>query len=355
MMNLRNLVLITSLIALHGCSKLPKIDEVLTDKRTTYQKSRDLPALEVPPDLTVTEGQYKATIPGEQESTSLSEFERQRDQRLKRGNVVLGTGQEEGEQWIALQGTSVDVWPKLREFWATKGYTMDLDDAELGILETNWKEDALSRDKFMVFAEPDESGLILFLSSARQELSEGEWLESSPDLKNEKETLRELNLHFYGTAIPRETESTVSSSAVTSSSASSSTAPASRPSRSNAEVLDIGEGRVYLAIPQEFTRAWRDTEIVIERAGLFIESKDQEKGTYNFIYFKPETEEEEGLLSKLKFWGNDEDEEGTRYQLSLTGVGDKTEAIVMNEDGDWATSDDAVNILNALRNEYNRL
>jgi len=66
-------------------------------------------------------------------------------------------------------------------------------------------------------------------------------------------------------------------------------------------------------------------------------------------------EEDEGLLSKLKFWGDDEDEEGTVYQLSLTGVGDKTEIIVMNEKGEWETGQDASVILNTLRNLYNQL
>ena len=42
-----------------GCSYLPGVkdlEKVLPDKRTAYQKSTSLPMLEVPPDLTVTEG-----------------------------------------------------------------------------------------------------------------------------------------------------------------------------------------------------------------------------------------------------------------------------------------------------------
>lgn len=350
MMILRNFILLVCVLALFGCSALPSLDEVLPDKRTTYRKSRDLPTLEVPPDLTVTKGEYAAAIPGEEESTSLSEFERQRSQSAG-GGAVLGGGEFEGEQWLALQGTSVELWPKLREFWKGKGYAMDLDDAELGVLETEWKEGEGDKHKFKIFTEPGQSGgTILFLSSERQELSEGEWLEAGPDVAMDKNVISELNHHFHGTLVGR-TGSTGSSS--TSSSFSTSSA-LPEPIKPKAEVLDVGDGKSYLAIPQEFTRAWRDTELVIQRAGYFIEGSDQEKGTYNFLYYKPKGEEKKSLLKKLKFWGDDEDE-GTSYQLSLTGVGDKTEIIVMNEKGEWETGDDAAIILSTLQRLFNQL
>ena len=139
-------LLLVAVFGLTGCAMLQKLG--LSDKRTTYQKSQDMDVLEVPPDLTVTRGEYQAVIPGEAESTTLSEFERQRDQRLRRGNVVLGSGEFEDEQWLALQGDTRQVWPDLREFWRNNGYTAELDDAELGVLETDWREDGFARNKF---------------------------------------------------------------------------------------------------------------------------------------------------------------------------------------------------------------
>ena len=43
------------------------------------------------------------------------------------------------------------------------------------------------------------------------------------------------------------------------------------------------------------------------------------------------------------------------YQLSLTGVGDRTEVIVMNKDGEWSTGADANAILERLKENYNKL
>ena len=49
---IKNLILLYCLIFIYGCESLPSFDEVLPDKRTTYRKSKDLPELEIPPDLT---------------------------------------------------------------------------------------------------------------------------------------------------------------------------------------------------------------------------------------------------------------------------------------------------------------
>ena len=35
-----------------GCDSMPSFDDVLPDERQEYRRSRDLPPLEVPPDLT---------------------------------------------------------------------------------------------------------------------------------------------------------------------------------------------------------------------------------------------------------------------------------------------------------------
>lgn len=350
MLILRNLILLACVISIFGCSSLPSLDKVLPDKRKTYQKSKDLPALEIPPDLTVTEGEYAAAIPSDEEANTLSEFQRQRAAGTRKaiGGAVLGGGQSGGEQWLALQGSNADIWPQLNQFWQDKGYLLELNDPELGVMETEWKEGEGERHRFKIFAEPGESAdTIIFLSSERQELLEGAWLDAAPDAELEKKIIRKISLHFYGT----EFEDTGS---VADSGSSSSTSAAPKEVRPKAEILSLGEGKSYLAVPQEYTRAWRETEIVLQRAGYTIQDKSQERGTYNFLYFKPKEEEKKGLLSKLKFWGDDEDE-GTPYQLSLTGVGDKTEIIVMDKDGEWDTGEEAASILAKLKEIYNQL
>ncbi len=339
-----------------SCSRLG-LDNVLPDKRTTYQKSRNLPALEVPPDLTTGAINDSMAIPGEEDATTLSKFEQQKGRRAATagGAVVIGSGEFEDEQWLTVIGSSFEVWPKLSEFWIAKGYKLDLDDAELGVMETDWLETSSGvRHKFKIFSEPGqgENTLVLFLSSDREEKSDGEWTVALNDVELEKVMIAELNMHFYGAAVSSSSSGTGS----TSSSTSSAAAPiASAAQKKQAEILSTGEGKSYLAIPEEFTRAWRDTGTILERAGYLVEGSDQEKGLYQILYIPPEGQEDEekGLLSKLKFWGDDEPKYKP-YVVSLTGVGDKTELIVMNEDNEWEDSDNANLILDTIKNLYNR-
>ena len=330
-------------IFLSACSKLPKLDDIIPDDRTEYLKSTDLPPLEVPPDLTNTTSDDMA-IPGEEEAVSLSEFQRQRAQISGAG--VIGKGEFDGEQWIALRDSLKEIWPSLKQFWIDQGFELDLEDSELGVLETDWRvrEDngGALRERFNLFAELAEEGeTMLFLSSSLQLVTDGEWFDTQPDVEREKEIIRLLNLHFYG----------VDPATVGRSDLANTSKPT--PGRPRTELVIVDSDRSYLAIPNEFTRAWRDTQIVLERAGIVISDSNQEKGIYSVLYYPPVVEKEEGLLSKLKFWDDDEDE-GVPYNISLTGVGDKTEVIITNDDGDWETNNDSKVLLDALLRYYNQ-
>jgi outer membrane protein assembly factor BamC len=152
-------------------------------------------------------------------------------------------------------------------------------------------------------------------------------------------------MYFYG----------VSASPGTSLSASSVNGSDRRNApKIRAEILSAGEDKEYLAVPDEFSRAWRNIEDAISQSGMFIENKDKEKGIYIVLYFGSSNEDEKSLMEKLKFWKND-DADGKEFHISLTGVGDKTEIVVLDEKDNWSTSDDAGRILSLLQSQYNRI
>ena len=350
------LILIVLLFA-NACAYVPKLDEVIPDRRTEYKKSETLPDLEVPPDLTADAQQDSLDIPDE-EATTLSEFERRKNSRTAVGVDTSGVNPQADEQWLVVQGNTADVWPRLREFWTKKGFTIDLDDSELGVLETNWLETnnqgiSVYRDKFRLFTETGGTSgtTIIYLTNERQERIASEsdttaWTDIEKDPGYEKQIVNDLNLYFYGENVPAGTSSL--SATGTSTSTSAAIANATRP---KAEMLDLGEDKVYLALPDEFTMAWKLAEQAITKAGLFIESNDRSKGLYYVLYYEQQGEDK-SLLSKLKFWGDDEPE-GTEYQISLTGVGDKTELVVLDNKGEWIPKDDATRILTYIRTQYN--
>lgn len=355
----KNFLLLSLLLLITACDYMPKLDEVIPDRRTEYKKSEALPDLEVPPDLTVNAETDPMLIPNE-EATTLSQFENQK--KMRHGAAGAPAGAQGDEQWLSVQGGNADTWPKLKEFWTAKGFTLDLDDQELGVLETNWLETeqegvAASRIKFSIFAEAGGApgSTVLFLSSQRQEKiagkeGKGDWVDIEKNVELEKQMLGELNLHFYGKQAPAGSSSIAR--AAETSAPGKPAASANTVRKARAEIQKLGEDKVYLSLPEEFNRAWGLTEAAILDAGMFIDNKDRAKGLYYVTYSGQEGEQKKkGLLSKLKFWGDKE--ESRAYQISLTGVGEKTELVVLNEKGDWASQEEATHILNLLQGQYN--
>ncbi|NKB35929.1 MAG: outer membrane protein assembly factor BamC [Gammaproteobacteria bacterium] len=346
------LLAISILLLLNAsCSYLPSMDNILPDKSQEYKKSESLPDLEVPPDLTADAINDSMSIPNE--GASLSKYQQRRT-----GNTnaaPLSTPEPESdEQWVAVRGNNGNIWPRLRSFLNEQGYTSDLDDAELGVLETNWAEpfveDGFSyRDKFKIFSEPgaEPSLTVLYITNQRQVLAKRQdgsdsWSDKDKSIDAEKKLAGDLNLFFNGN---RE--------AIVASSPGSTSAPSA--AREKSVVESTNDGKELLSIPAEFTRAWRHTEVALERAGLPIQSKDAEAGIYRVTYFDAQIGEEKGWLSKLKFWGDDESgPEGVPYQVSLTGVGDKTELVILNAEGEWATGNDALQIMAIIQNHLNQ-
>jgi len=350
-------LLFLSIALLSGCGALSGLGNAIPDNRTKYQRSQSLPDLEVPPDLTSEALNDPLVIPDEEDANTLSEFQRRKQMRQggQMSDAEMAMLDNADEKWLSVQGTAFTIWPQLREFWLAKDFEMDLDDAELGVMETQFREIEVDgvvayREKFKIFSEEGGTpgNLILFLSSEIQEIiivSDGsaEWIGLESNEEQVKQLISELNVHFYG-------ESTAASS---SSSGSEQTfspqAPVAR-----AEILNAGEGKEYLAIPEEFSRAWRNIEGAISESGMYIEKKDEEKGIYFVIYYVAPDEEEKSLMDKLKFWGDD-DEDGTEFHISLTGVGDKTEVVVLDAEDQWIESENASRILSLLQSQYNRL
>jgi outer membrane protein assembly factor BamC len=347
------LVSLILVVMLAGCSKIiPKLDEVLPDKRTEYKKSKTLPDLEVPPDLTTAAIKDRMAIPsGGGETASFSTFqeraaERQRDLELERsesGAIKL----LENEHILAVEGVPVQIWPRLREFWRSSGFALDLDDEELGVIETAWNENQedLVRDKFKIFAEPgQEPGTtLLYISHRGEELvSQGDnsvWQPRARDIALERKVVERIQGQLGG----------VTDSGVAETKApASETIPAQAGAR-RAELISAGSGKVYLTVAEDFAEAWKSTAAALSRAGIQIDQEDHDRGLYFIRLPNVEADQKKGVWSKLKFWGGEND----KFQLSLTGVGDKTEVVVLNEEGKWETGDVAGQLLSRLNQELN--
>lgn len=370
------LPLLLCALALAGCSKyLPKLDEVIPDRSTEYRKSESLPDLEVPPDLSTEAIQDTMAVPDVDEAGTATYSSYQERVAARRQARELGLEDANAiqaladEQVIVVGGSAAVIWPDLGAFWAEEGFELDLDDPELGIVETEWRSSPtdLTREKFKVFAEPGEAPgtTVLYLSHVSEaQAPEGEELVWQAQPRNpalEAEVAGRLRARLGGApltpaapataAATEATEATAATAATAGAAATATASPAgSGAAGGEAELVSAGAGRLYLRVPQDFAGAWRDTGAALDRAGFRIVESDRARGLY-YVRHTPQQDGEgkKGLMSRLAFWKGDEQD----YQLSLTGVGDKTEIVVLDKDGDWDASPGAAEILQALQTALN--
>lgn len=354
-----------------GCSKLvPKLDEVIPDNRKEYRKAKSLPDLEVPPELSTDAIQDRMAIPEGGQAARYSTYQERRAER-KRAEELEQTQTSairllENEHVLAAEGAPVQVWPKLRAFWQAEGYELELDDVELGIIETSWNENEskLARDKFKVFAEAgDGSGTtVLYISHEGQELvPQGEdlvWQRRPRNVELERTTVERLEQQLndsprsgLATRAPdgdaRRPDEDLEAGASSNRTRSAGSAPAS--GLQLAEMVSVGDGKSYLSVAQDFPAAWKSTGRALEQAGVAVKNSDKGRGIY-VVQMADAGEDEGGMLSKLKFWDRGGGEE---YQVSLTGVGEKTEVVVLDRSGRWETSGDAATLLDRLHEALN--
>ncbi len=109
--------------------------------------------------------------------------------------------------------------------------------------------------------------------------------------------------------------------------------------------IQVINNKSLLSIPDEYTIAWTQVERTLLGAGMAIDAKDQNKGIFNVTY--TDETKDRSLFSILSGKRSDS------YVITLTGVGDKTELVVLDEDGEWVQSEVTDRLLSTIMTQYN--
>ena len=331
---------------LTACGYMPDVGKLLPDKKTEYRKSESMPDLEIPPDLTADAINDSMNIPDETPVT-LSRYKKPR--ALTGGGVSIGTT-EANEPSLSLPVPLAQLWPDLLAFVESKNLAVELEDAELGVLETGWSEideqaGLQYRYKFRVFAEPGatEDVSVLVISQERQTRIDenSDWLDQSRDAALEQQFATELGFYMDG-GEPAAQPAPASVAATAESSAPE-----------GLRLVDAGAGKMYLNIPEAFELAWKNTATALRVSGLQVVGGDQAEGYYTVTGGAAPRTEKKGFFSRLAFWKGDKDADAS-WRISLTGAGNKTELIVLDQDNEWEATDTAARILALIRDRYPR-
>jgi outer membrane protein assembly factor BamC len=260
-------------------------------------------------------------------------------------------------RYLSTNLTPDQLWPQLQTFWKERGLSLAIDQADIGIMETDWAEnraklpndiirntlgkvfDSLystgERDKYRTRVERTPTGTDIYISHRGLEevyLDQRQqdslvWRPRASDPLLEGEMLSRLMIKLGA-----QDEAAKAALAQTAS-ASSPVPSATSTLPPRARVLD-GRPAATLQLDENFDRAWRRVGLALDRSGFTVEDRDRAQGLYFVRYVDPAQagKEEPGFFSKL-FGGGDKLSGPVRYRVSVKGEGDVSTASVLDSKG----------------------
>ncbi len=373
-----------SAIAVAACSGTADglLDPILPEKDAAYKSSKSTPPLEVPPDLSSAtlndtmvvpslasgSATYSAYVNGNQVASAAvgGVLPRLDGVRVERAG---------SERWLVVDVAPGVVWPKLRGFWLSQGFLIEMEDPSIGIMETDWAEKqtrfdggaisnffnklsselygATTRDKFRTRLEhggvPGTTEVYLshrgaeYVSTGKvtrgqdatgiEEVYVWQPRPSDPELEAEM-----LNRLIIALGVNKETATTLVATA------------AQQPPR--ARMVRDDEGARALDVQDNFSRAWRRTGLALDRVGFTVEDRDRARGLYFVRYVDTDKADlDPGFFESLKFWGDDEKPDQNEYLVSLVGKQSTTQIVILDTDGKRENSATAERILGLLHEQ----
>lgn len=352
-----------------GCSSL---GSMLSGDKVDYRAgAKQTQGLEVPPDLTqlAREGRYQAptgvvsaaaaaggTSPGAARQTAsvapatIGEMKIQRDGDLR---------------WLQVPMSPEQLWPQLRAFWVDAGFKLDVDNAAVGVIETDWAEnraklpqdflrrtlgqvldgfyDSGERDRFRTRIERTATGTDVYITHrGLQEVVSGvqqdsiRWAVRPADPQLEAEFLSRLMVRLGS---DQDTARVALSTAAT-------------PAAPKARVLP-DQPTPSLEVDEEFDRAWRRVGLALDRTGFTVEDRNRSDGVYFVRYVDAKAPDQRGFLSRV--FGGDQAGPAQRYRIALLGgtaaTGGRTVVAVQDAEGGAVPGDTGQRIANVLLTE----
>ena len=349
--------------ALGGCST---IENMFSGDKVDYRStaSSQTKGLEVPPDLTQLARESRYQPPGG--VVSAAAVGNAAPVNVSAGSNVapvsvgdirverLGT-----QRWLFVPMPPEKLIPVLRSFWQERGFTLATDNAETGVMETDWAENRAKlpndiiraaigrvfdnlystseRDRFRTRVERVAGGSEVYISHrGLEEIYTSErkdstiWQPRKADPQLEAEFLSRLMVRL---GAKEEVARTVVANAPE--------APA------RARVL-AGTGAA-LEVDEPFDRAWRRLGLALDRTGFTVEDRDRTAGVYFVRYVDPKESEkgEPGFFAKL-FSSTSTAAGPVRYRVSVKGSGTKSTVSVLNSAGAAESSENAKRIVDQL-------
>jgi outer membrane protein assembly factor BamC len=346
---------------------------VFESDRVDYRAAKKAPPLDIPPDLTQIEKDNRYAVP-ERGVATASGFQQQRAAPVAPGvaapsNEQIGPVSSDkvhierigNQRWLVVKETPEQLWPQLQQFWHDAGFAVEKENAQTGVMETNWAENRAKipqdiihrtigkvfdsaystgeRDKFRTRLErrADGSTEIYISHRGAEEVLTGPqkeipaWTMRPSDPGLEAEFLARLMAQLTGEKV-KETTSVVANAV-----------PEAQHAKLEGNKVVVDEG---------FDRAWRRVGLALDRVGFTVEDRDRVQGIYFVRYVDPDAVNKEGFFSKL-FGNEDKNKEAQRYRVIVSAAQGATssDVSVQTNDGKADTGATGAKILKLLADE----
>ncbi len=362
-------------LVLTGCSS-----SLLESKRIDYKSARQVPPLEIPPDLTSPTRDDRYAVPDVAPrgvaTYSAYSADRAAQPAVSTSGVLqapdsMHLERAGSQRWLVVKGTPETLWPQIKDFWLELGFVLNVDSPDVGVMETDWAENRAKipqdmirntlgkvldglfstpeRDKFRTRIEMGkEPGTVEIYVSHRgmMEIYPNEakdstiWQPRPADPELEAEMLQRLMVRLGA-------DETRAQAAL-----------AATPTADRAKITSGAGGQVNLTMEEPFDRAWRRVGLALDRIGFTVEDRDRAQGLYYVRYVDPEADNRsagsgDSFFSKLAFWrsGTKPAQGGSEYRLQVKGQGNVSEVSVLTREGGVDHSETSKRILGLLLQE----
>lgn len=125
-------------MALSACS-------ILETDKIDYKSATQGATLEVPPDLTQLSRDNRYAVPGSAVSAAAYQAGQNTKSSATSGAAATKIGdvrieRNGAQRWLVIDRPADQLWDPVREYWLENGFNLVVDQADLGILETDWAE-----------------------------------------------------------------------------------------------------------------------------------------------------------------------------------------------------------------------
>ena len=373
-----SLVVALGLMQLAGCDTINKtlgFDEPIDYKSDSTKPSNPLT---IPPDLTQAASDPRYRAPDAGGATSYNQYQEQ----SKAAAAATAAGQtnsnvlpqrddmhivRDGDiRWLVVDHPPEQVFPKLVDFWTGQGFTLDTNNPQAGLLQTDWAEnrakindgvlhqligsvfdsafDSGYRERFRTIVERVNGHTEIYISH-QQMVQKAQGTSADSDVVwvggSEDQGLNMAMLARMMVAL-------------------GNSADRARQLLAQAQVANAGPGTTLtaqsgstsLTIDESFDRAWRRVGVGLDAGGFSVKDRNRSTGDYYINYLDTDTglrPEDPNIFSRYLFGAKSAT--APEYRLHLSSGGAQTQVTVFDKDGKQDNTPTAQRILSVLKSK----